>query len=68
MIGRSGLTDGGKRRAPDALEGAVVLDPYMGSGTTGVAAKRLGRRHIGVDIGPRYCGGARRRMAAATRQ
>jgi DNA modification methylase len=32
----------------------TVLDPFMGSGTTGVACARLGRRFIGVEIEPRY--------------
>ena len=32
----------------------VVLDPFMGSGTTGVACARLGRRFIGVEIEPKY--------------
>lgn len=35
--------------------GGVVLDPFFGSGTTGVAAVRNGRRFIGIDINPAYC-------------
>jgi DNA modification methylase len=34
--------------------GGVVLDPFNGSGTTGHAAQRCGRRYIGVDINPAY--------------
>jgi len=33
----------------------VVLDPFLGSGTTCAVAKGLGRQSIGVDIDPRYC-------------
>lgn len=40
--------------------GGVVLDPFMGSGTTGVVAKRLGRDFVGVEINPEYV-----KMAAA---
>lgn len=42
----------------------VVLDPFCGSGTTCVAAKRLGRSYVGYDIVPEYCGIARERVGA----
>ena len=35
-------------------EGDVVLDPFMGTGTTAVAAKRLGRHYVGTDIDAEY--------------
>ena len=35
-------------------EGGTVLDPFMGSGTTGVVAKRHGRNFIGIEINPQY--------------
>ena len=43
---------------------AIVLDPYMGSGSTGVAAKILGRHYIGMEINPEYCAAARERIDA----
>ena len=33
----------------------TVLDPFMGSGTTAIAAKRMGRDYIGIDVSPEYC-------------
>jgi len=35
-------------------EGDVVLDPFVGTGTTAIAAKRLGRKYIAIDIDPNY--------------
>jgi len=46
----------------------VVLDPYMGSGTTGVACVNLGRKFIGIEIEPKYFDIARRRISEALRQ
>jgi site-specific DNA-methyltransferase (adenine-specific) len=35
-------------------EGDIVLDPFVGTGTTAIAAKRLGRNYIAIDIDPKY--------------
>jgi len=43
-------------------ENDVVLDPYIGSGTTAVACKRLKRQYIGMDIDERYVGIANERL------
>jgi modification methylase len=40
----------------------LILDPFMGSGTTAVVAKGLKRNFIGIDISPDYCEGARNRL------
>ena len=44
-------------------EGDVVLDPFMGSGTTGVACKLLGRKFIGVELNEGYYNIAKQRIA-----
>ena len=43
----------------------TVLDPFMGSGTTGVACANLGRKFIGIEIEPKYFDIACKRIAAA---
>lgn len=50
---------------PDAR---TVLDPFMGSGTTGVAAVKMGRRFTGIEIDPGYFDIACRRIADALKQ
>lgn len=47
-------------------EGGTVLDPFAGSGTTGVVAKRLWRNFVGVEINPDYWEMATDRIAATT--
>jgi DNA modification methylase len=44
--------------------GGLVLDPYMGSGTTGVACVRTGRKFIGIEIEPKYFEIAKKRIIA----
>lgn len=46
----------------------LILDAYMGSGTTGIAAMLTGRRFIGIEIDPHYFAIAERRIADAARQ
>jgi DNA modification methylase len=47
--------------------GDLVIDPFNGWGTTCVAAKRLGRRFIGVDLSPGFCNHAAARLARIER-
>ena len=44
--------------------GDVVLDPFLGSGSTAIAAIRTGRRYVGVDISEEYCQIAETRVSA----
>ena len=43
----------------------LVLDPFLGSGTTAVVARRLGRHFLGIDCAREYCEMAKRRLACA---
>jgi len=51
-----------------SVNGETVLDPFMGSGTTGVACMNLGRKFIGIEIEPKYFDIACRRIDDAQRQ
>lgn len=51
-----------------ATQGGTVLDPFMGSGTTGVACVRTGRRFIGIEISEEYFAIAVKRIQAAIRE
>lgn len=42
--------------------GGVVLDPFLGSGTTAAVAKQLGRHYIGIELNPEYCKLAEKRI------
>ncbi len=46
-----------------SAERDLVLDPFMGSGTTAKAAKKLGRQFIGLEVNPEYCRIAEQRIA-----
>ena len=50
------------------ISGHTILDPFMGSGTTGVACVKLGRRFIGIEIEPKYFDIACKRIEDAYRQ
>ena len=54
------------QQLPDGCH--TILDPFMGSGTTGVACARLGRAFIGIEIEERYFSIACRRIEQAQRQ
>lgn len=46
-------------------KGGIVLDPFFGSGTTGLAAKSLDRHYIGIELNAEYCALARARIGGA---
>ena len=46
-------------------EGGLVLDPFLGSGTSSVTAKKLGRNYIGIEMNEEYCCWAEKRLAFA---
>lgn len=73
-----GLGDGHPTQKPIALlsqwvadfsaPGELICDPFTGSGTTGVAAVKSGRRFVGIERDPKWFDLARRRIEAALRQ
>ncbi len=48
------------------FRGGVVLDPFMGSGTTAVVAKKLGRNYVGIELNPKYIEMAKKRIKAVS--
>src|SRR4249919_1723936 len=50
-----------------SLPGQLVFDPFLGSGTTSVVAKKLARTYIGVEIDEMYCCLAEKRLGLATK-
>ena len=46
-------------------EGDMILDPFLGSGTTSVVAKKLGRSYVGIEKNPTYCSWAEERLERA---
>lgn len=49
-------------------ENDVVLDPFIGSGTTAIACKKLGRKYIGFDINQQYCDDAMNRLKSIKKE
>ena len=54
------------RRCIQASDSPIVLDPFMGSGTTGVAAVIEGRQYVGIELNAQYCQSARLRIRRAS--
>lgn len=50
------------KRCVASAPGDIVLDPFMGSGTTAIAARQLGKKFIGIDISPEYTALAESRL------
>ena len=51
------------RRCIASTDAEVVLDPFVGLGTTAVAAQALGRRYVGIELSSEYCEEAREEIA-----
>lgn len=61
IVEEFGYTDCGCKAG---FKGGIVLDPFMGSGTTAVVAKKLGRNYVGIELNPKYVEMAERRLEA----
>jgi DNA modification methylase len=61
-----GITEWCVKRSSNPTD--IILDPFMGSGTTGVACVKLGRKFIGIEIEPKYFDIACKRIEEAWKQ
>jgi len=50
------------------FEDDIVLDPFIGSGTTAIAALKTGRRYVGYEVDPSYIQNAEKRIEPIARQ
>jgi modification methylase len=50
-------------RIVSSTKAKIILDPFMGSGTTAAVAKKLKRSYIGIDVAPEYCKMAKKRLS-----
>ena len=55
-------------RIVSSTEAEIILDPFMGSGTTAIAAIRHNRKYIGIDVAPEYCKMAEKRIKDEKKQ
>lgn len=53
-------------RCIEGVDDGLVLDPFLGSGSTALAAETLGRKWVGIDLSEKYCDMARKRIEKAT--
>ena len=53
-------------RIISSTDAEIVLDPFIGSGTTAIVARALSRNYIGIDISPEYCEMAEKRIQTTT--
>ncbi len=53
-------------RIVSSTDANIILDPFVGSGTTAAVSKRLGRHYIGIDISQNYCDMATKRVENTT--
>jgi site-specific DNA-methyltransferase (adenine-specific) len=53
------------QRCISSTTAEIVLDPFMGSGSTAIAAEACGRMWVGMDVSPEYCRLADERIGAA---
>ena len=54
------------QKCVESTKAKVILDPFIGSGTTAIAAELAGRNWIGMDVSPEYCDLARQRISDMT--